>query len=441
MERNGVFVSTEMLTKALEARTRKEGDHLILCNKNHRIGIMKRYFSAPQVQFFLKHGREVPPHVKLMKMVECEVKNCIEHYYEGVELGKRYRETESDDSLPPSKKRKITEWNSEQKQQILKRLQSKVKAVDPPSHVEGKCMLWQDHTTEDGYGKVSVQGRVYSAHRLAYELYTETELSQNDQVRHLCGNRSCIAKEHLAIGDAKDNAQDKILTGSYSKISKEVALAIYQSANLSDMDCARKFNVGQKTVWNIRHGRSWSHVTGATRSYRVPNRKIPLKPEDEEEAKKYIEGRVEKVTIDGQEHWLWHGCKYPHGYGKCNFHGITYAVHILSYRAFKHQCAPIPEHLRVLHGCKHKNCVNPAELRLGTLQENSADRIRDGTDARGEKGSNTILTEKDVMEIIALRPCMTQSERAKKYGVSTGTITSIDLGKTWKHIPRPSSDE
>lgn len=131
-----------------------------------------------------------------------------------------------------------------------------------------------------------------------------------------------------------------------------------------------------------------------------------------------------------------------HGYGKCNFHGITYAVHVLSCRAVKHQCAPIPRDLNVLHGCKHKNCVNPAELRLGTIQENSADRIRDGTDIRGAKSSNAILTDKDVMEIIALRDCMTQSERAKKYGVSIGTIGSIDREKTWKHIPRPApSDE
>lgn len=81
----------------------------------------------------------------------------------------------------------------------------------------------------------------------------------------------------------------------------------------------------------------------------------------------------------------------------------------------------------------HRHCVNPAGLRIGTPAENQQDRIRDGTDCRGEKAPNAKLTEVQVREIMSLR-IIPQEARAKMFNVSRGAIKDIDLGKTWKHL-------
>jgi len=138
-----------------------------------------------------------------------------------------------------------------------------------------------------------------------------------------------------------------------------------------------------------------------------------------------------KYTLNENGCWIWNGAKTKSGYGqvKCK---VTTRVHraywLLSGRT-------IPEGLVMCHGqnCS-KACFNPEHMKPGTAVENQADRIRDGTDTRGEKNPAAKLTEVQVLAIRANVENKTQKELAKEFGVYQGIISAIINRQTWKHI-------
>ena len=69
------------------------------------------------------------------------------------------------------------------------------------------CWDWLGGTAS-GYGKISWQGKVVSAHRLAYTL-TYGEIQQGMCVMHTCDNPRCCNPQHLTLGTVKDNNRDR----------------------------------------------------------------------------------------------------------------------------------------------------------------------------------------------------------------------------------------
>ena len=108
-----------------------------------------------------------------------------------------------------------------------------------------------------------------------------------------------------------------------------------------------------------------------------------------------------------------------------------YLVHRLVCEAFH---GPAPKGYEVCHGPNGKLDNRASQIRWGTRSENHGiDRDRDGTKIFGEKHHNSILTEKDVLEI--WKSDRTSSPTvAKKYGVAPRTIRDIWNKKTWVNI-------
>jgi hypothetical protein len=136
--------------------------------------------------------------------------------------------------------------------------------------------------------------------------------------------------------------------------------------------------------------------------------------------------------------WIWIGSCYKNGYGSFGV-GIwkegtfknTYA-HRVSYELHK---GPIPIGLCVLHKCDNPPCVNPDHIWLGTTADNVRDKVNKKRHGFGEKNSQAILKEKDIIEIRKLHnDGMKQIEIAKKFPVHKGTIWQIVNRLSWKHI-------
>jgi hypothetical protein len=72
--------------------------------------------------------------------------------------------------------------------------------------------------------------------------------------------------------------------------------------------------------------------------------------------------------------WIWHGGRTHDNYGKFWF-DKTMKAHKVSYLIYK---GDIPRGLCVMHTCDNPPCVNPSHLRIGTQQENIADRDSKG---------------------------------------------------------------
>jgi hypothetical protein len=132
-----------------------------------------------------------------------------------------------------------------------------------------KCILWPFAMGQDGYGKVSFEGRMQNAHRVVLRLRTGE--NKPLQVAHGCGNRPCINPRHLRWATVSENMMDKILHGTHNRgsanpratIDEATAIAIAQaSKTLPHKEIAARFGVSKTIVTEISCGRSWSQVTG-----------------------------------------------------------------------------------------------------------------------------------------------------------------------------------
>lgn len=160
----------------------------------------------------------------------------------------------------------------------------------------------------------------------------------------------------------------------------------------------------------------------------MPSGRIPFT--EEQFAEKFWE-RVDK-TSDASGCWLWTGCK-SRGYGHVTWNSEILSAHRTSYLLTGHT---IPEGLHLAHSehcVNKKHCCNPAHLTPKTRKENMADKIRDGTDNRGERHGKAKLTEAHVLQIRA-RADENQKKLGEEFGVLNHVISNIINKKSWKHI-------
>ncbi len=111
---------------------------------------------------------------------------------------------------------------------------------------------------------------------------------------------------------------------------------------------------------------------------------------------------------------------------------IRRTVHKLVLLAF---VGPRPEGYECLHADGDKTNNRISNIRWGTPQENSDDKKRHGTVARGEKSGNSRLTELQVRAVKTLLAAgWRQQDVADLFGVTHVTIFHISMGRTWAWV-------
>lgn len=86
---------------------------------------------------------------------------------------------------------------------------------------------------------------------------------------------------------------------------------------------------------------------------------------------------------------------------------------------------------------RHKDGVRKhprlSNLEYGTEKDNSKDKLRHGTDARGERNASSLLSEDEVDEVLEMKDLMTQQEIADEFGISRQAVSDIHRGITWAY--------
>ena len=128
-------------------------------------------------------------------------------------------------------------------------------------------------TARGGYGKIGIFGRTSLYHRVSFELH-KGPIPDGMMVCHKCDNPSCVNPDHLFLGTAQDNMDDKIKkgrhkgakTGILNHLAKLVDWQVseirahIQDGKLKQHEIASLYGVSQTTINNIKTGKRWGHV-------------------------------------------------------------------------------------------------------------------------------------------------------------------------------------
>lgn len=120
-----------------------------------------------------------------------------------------------------------------------------------------------------GYCKASNgKGGKSSAHRLAYRLFVGC-IPYGMMVLHRCGSAACINPHHLYLGNAYQNAADRVLHGTLAKASRlpqtKLAASDVLAIRASSESCtelAKRYGMSRSYIWYVRTGKARSNVIG-----------------------------------------------------------------------------------------------------------------------------------------------------------------------------------
>ena len=145
--------------------------------------------------------------------------------------------------------------------------------------VSGDCWMWTGARGARGHGKFSVprQGQVgrkrwvlVYAHRAAL-MISGVNVPDDKLVCHRCNNPSCVRPDHLYVGTAMDNTNDRVLFGRNlvgelnhkAKLSAADVVEIRRKYTGKYGELARigrEYGVCGQRVGLIVRGLTWKHI-------------------------------------------------------------------------------------------------------------------------------------------------------------------------------------
>lgn len=144
------------------------------------------------------------------------------------------------------------------------------KNVKLPLNEDG-CMNWIG-ASRCGYGRFRNAGKHISAHRYSYELYNGY-IKNGLIVMHKCDNKSCVRPDHLSLGTAKDNNNDRDKKGRFtllhselngnSKLTNNQVKEIKSKLNngVKGNILAQEYAISPHTISKIKTGKLWRHLS------------------------------------------------------------------------------------------------------------------------------------------------------------------------------------
>ena len=121
--------------------------------------------------------------------------------------------------------------------------------------------LWTASTNQDGYGRLTVHGQAWRAHRYAWMLFAGP-IPDGGVIRHDAGcPRNCCNPCHLTIGTQAQNIMDQIVAdGHYNAKLTEDEVRAIRASSKTNRELAAAFGVSDTLISRVRSGIRYRHV-------------------------------------------------------------------------------------------------------------------------------------------------------------------------------------
>ena len=245
----------------------------------------------------------------------------------------------------------------------------------------------------DKYSDIGVERKTVKSHRASLQLKLGRPIKDNMEASHMCGNASCVNPNHLAEETAVENMQWKIHHGTGRKFTEEQHEQIREERKTqSTKQLAKKYNVSTSTIRRIVGKKVYKH-----KQAEVPITQFIFTDKTYEDIKLILETQCsEEVDIDGTTHLIPKtASRDSGGYAKKHFHEYYVGFHTLSL-VLKLKMTRFPDSKKneyALHNCKRKDCCLPDHVRLGTHEENMAQKKVDGTHRNHASVSDDVVRQ------------------------------------------------
>ncbi|QIG68266.1 HNH endonuclease protein [Rhizobium phage RHph_Y1_10] len=136
---------------------------------------------------------------------------------------------------------------------------------------ENDCWLWKaGRSRPQEHPKIRLDGGYKKASKVSLLLYRGQDAGDM-HVCHSCDTPLCVNPNHLFLGTHLLNMQDKVSKGrshrpagrknpksKLTKLAAQKIAADLERGELSQQEIARKYEIGQSTVSEIKRGRHWT---------------------------------------------------------------------------------------------------------------------------------------------------------------------------------------
>ena len=128
------------------------------------------------------------------------------------------------------------------------------------------CIEWVSNKNKAGYGRLSVENKLWLAHRASY-FNKHGDIPDSMLVCHKCDNPSCINTDHLFLGTDFDNMMDKVHKKRHShggkspiaKLTEDQVIMIRGDGRLQT-EIAKDYGISKGAVSAIKVRKNWAHI-------------------------------------------------------------------------------------------------------------------------------------------------------------------------------------
>lgn len=132
------------------------------------------------------------------------------------------------------------------------------------------CWEWTGSGNGKGYGQIRIDFKLEYAHRVSWQI-KNGPVPDGMYVCHACDNRKCVNPSHLWLGSQSENLKDMVDKGRRQydpekmPKTKLTPLQVRKIRSLlaegmKPREISKMFEVSKDTVWNIKVGKTWSHI-------------------------------------------------------------------------------------------------------------------------------------------------------------------------------------